>query len=102
MVAYLLSPNRCNLLIAKVKNYNLNVTEVLDSTLKNVFSEFSISPSGSYQHLKKSHHQNDFADKILKLSLKKVTNITVAFVSKDNLNSNKFFNWCANKYEMDG
>ena len=34
--------------IAKVKNYNLNVTEVLDPTLKNVFPEFSISPSGSY------------------------------------------------------
>ena len=37
MVAGFLSPNRCNLLIAKVKNYNLNVTEVLDSTLKKVF-----------------------------------------------------------------
>ena len=30
MVAYLLSPNRCQWSIAKVKNYNLNVTEVLD------------------------------------------------------------------------
>ena len=38
----------CNWQIAKVKNYNLNVTEVLDSTLKIVFPEFSISPSGSY------------------------------------------------------
>ena len=28
MVAYLLSPNRCDWWIAKVKNYNLNVTEV--------------------------------------------------------------------------
>ena len=31
-VAYLLNPNRYNWQIAKVKNYNLNVTEVLDST----------------------------------------------------------------------
>ena len=29
MVAYLLSPNRCHWQIAKVKNYNLNVTEFL-------------------------------------------------------------------------
>ena len=28
MVAYLLSPNRCHWQIVKVKNYNLNVTEV--------------------------------------------------------------------------
>ena len=32
MVADLLSPNRCHW-YTKVKNYNLNVTEVLDSTL---------------------------------------------------------------------
>ena len=37
MVAYLLSPNRYNWEIAKVKNYNLYVTEVLDSTLKKSF-----------------------------------------------------------------
>ena len=37
MVAYLLSPNRCNWQIAKVKNYNLYVTEVLDSTFKKSF-----------------------------------------------------------------
>ena len=30
MVAYLLGPNRCHWQIAKVKNYNLNVTEVRD------------------------------------------------------------------------
>ena len=38
MVADLLSPNRCNWEIAKVKNYNRNVTEVLDSTSKKKFS----------------------------------------------------------------
>ena len=37
MVAYLLSPNRCQWQIAKVKNYNLNVTEVRDSDLKMLF-----------------------------------------------------------------
>ena len=37
MVAYLLSPNRCNWEIAKVKNYNRYVTEVLDSTSKKNF-----------------------------------------------------------------
>ena len=47
MVADLLSPIRYHWQIAKVKNYNLNVTEVLDPTLKKVFPEFSISPSGS-------------------------------------------------------
>ena len=31
-----------------------------------------------------------------------VANITVVFVQKGNLNSNKFFNWCTDKYEMDG
>ena len=34
-------------LVAKVKNYNLNVTEVRDSDFKMLFPEFSISPSGS-------------------------------------------------------
>ena len=38
MVAYLLSPNRCHWWIAKVKNYNLNVTENLDSDFKKCFS----------------------------------------------------------------
>ena len=37
MVANLLSPNRCHWQIAKAKNYNLNVTEVLDSDFKNAF-----------------------------------------------------------------
>ena len=37
MVAELLSPNRYHWQIAKVKNYNLNVTEVLDPTLKKSF-----------------------------------------------------------------
>ena len=37
MVADLLSPNRCHWYIAKVKNYNLNVTEVLVSDFKNAF-----------------------------------------------------------------
>ena len=37
MVAYLLSPNSCHWWIAKVKNYNLNVTEVLVSDFKNAF-----------------------------------------------------------------
>ena len=37
MVADLLSPNRCHWQIAKVKNYNLNVTEIRDSDLKNAF-----------------------------------------------------------------
>ena len=37
MAAYLLSPNRCHWQIAKVKNYNLNVTEVRDSDFKNAF-----------------------------------------------------------------
>ena len=32
-----------------MKNYNLSVTEVLDPTLKKVFPEFLISPSGSYR-----------------------------------------------------
>ena len=36
MVAYLLSPNRCHS-IAKIKNYNLNLTEVRDSDFKNAF-----------------------------------------------------------------
>ena len=36
-IAYLLSPNRCHWQIAKVKNYNLNVTEVRDSDFKNAF-----------------------------------------------------------------
>ena len=35
MVADLLSPNRCHWWIAKVKNYNLNKTEVPDSDFKN-------------------------------------------------------------------
>ena len=38
MVAYLLSPNSCHWQIAQVKNYNLNVTEVLVSDFKNAFS----------------------------------------------------------------
>ena len=38
MVADLLSSNRCHWWIAKVKNYNLNVTEILDPTLKKKFS----------------------------------------------------------------
>ena len=38
MVADLLSPSRCHWKIAKVKNYNLNVTEVRDSDFKNAFS----------------------------------------------------------------
>ena len=37
MVADLLSPNGCHWWISKVKNYNLNVTEILDSTIKNSF-----------------------------------------------------------------
>ena len=37
MVAYLLSPNSCHWYIAKVKNYNLNVTEIRDSDFKNAF-----------------------------------------------------------------
>ena len=37
MVTYLLSPNRCHWQIAKIKNYNLNVTEVRDSDFKNAF-----------------------------------------------------------------
>ena len=37
MVADLLSPNRCYRQIAKVKNYNLNVTEIWDSDFKNAF-----------------------------------------------------------------
>ena len=37
MVAYLLSPNRLHKKIAKVKNYNLNVTEIPDSDFKNAF-----------------------------------------------------------------
>ena len=37
LFADLLSLNRCNWWTAKVQNYNLNVTEVLDSTLKKSF-----------------------------------------------------------------
>ena len=37
MVAYLLSPDRCHWWIAKVKKYNLNVTEFRDSDFKNAF-----------------------------------------------------------------
>ena len=48
MVADLLSPNRCHWWIAKVKNYDLNVTKGLISDFKNAFFGFSISPSGSY------------------------------------------------------
>ena len=49
MIADLLSPNRWNWLIANVKNFNLNVTEVLVSDFKNAFSpEFPTSPTGSY------------------------------------------------------
>ena len=33
---------------------------------------------------------------------KEVIYITVAFASKHYLNSNKFFYWCTDKYEMDG
>ena len=36
---YLLSPNRCHWPIAKVKNKNLNVTEIRDSDFKNAFRE---------------------------------------------------------------
>ena len=39
MIADLLSPNRWNWLIANVKNFNLNVTEVLVSDFKNAFSQ---------------------------------------------------------------
>ena len=35
MVAYFLSPNRCHWYIIKAKNYNLNVTKILDSDFKN-------------------------------------------------------------------
>ena len=38
MVVYLLSPNRCHWQIAKIKNYNLNETEIRDSDFKNSFS----------------------------------------------------------------
>ena len=38
MEAYLLSPNRCHCQIAKVKNYNLNETEILISDFKHAFS----------------------------------------------------------------
>ena len=44
---------RCHWQIAHVINYNLNVTEFRDLDFKNAFSEFSISPSGSY--LKKQY-----------------------------------------------
>ena len=37
MVADLLSPNRCHWYIAKIKNYNLNVTELRGSDFKNAF-----------------------------------------------------------------
>ena len=37
MITDLLSPNRCHWWMAKVKNYNLNVTEILDSGFKNAF-----------------------------------------------------------------
>ena len=37
MAADLLSPNRCHWKIAKVKNYNLNVTKVRDSDFKIAF-----------------------------------------------------------------
>ena len=37
MVADLLSPNRCNWQIAKIKNYNLNVTEVQDPDFPMLF-----------------------------------------------------------------
>ena len=37
MIADLLNFNHCNWYIAKVKNYNLNVTEVRDSDFKNAF-----------------------------------------------------------------
>ena len=37
--------------IAKVKNYNFNVTEVLVSDFKNTFPEFSIPPLVSYLRL---------------------------------------------------
>ena len=37
MVADLLSPKCYHWQIAKVKNYNLNVTEILDSDFKNAF-----------------------------------------------------------------
>ena len=40
MVAYLLSLNRCHWKIAKVKNYNFNVTEVLVWDFKNALSGF--------------------------------------------------------------
>ena len=33
----MLSPNRCHRWIAKVKNYNVNATEVRDSNFKNAF-----------------------------------------------------------------
>ena len=49
--------------MAKVKNYNLNVTENLFTDFKNVFPEFSISPSGSLflrglKKPKKNDHKN--------------------------------------------
>ena len=37
MVAFLLSPNRCHQQIARVKDFNLNETEVQDSDIKNAF-----------------------------------------------------------------
>ena len=37
LVTDLLSPNRCHWWIAKVKNYNLNITEVPDPDFKNTF-----------------------------------------------------------------
>ena len=63
MVADLLSPNRCNWQIAQFKNYNLNVTENLDSTLKKGFPEFSILPPGSFfEHLRAGETKSDFFD----------------------------------------
>ena len=41
-------------------------------------------------YIQKSHQHNIAA------------NITVVFMQQDGLNLNKFFNWCTDKYEMDG
>ena len=51
MVPYLLSPNRCRWWIAKVKNYNLNVTEFWDPDFKNAFPEiFNFTTVGILAH----------------------------------------------------
>ena len=51
MVAYLLSPNRCHWQLAKVKNYNLIVTEVRYPDFKNNFSEIFNFTAGIHSGL---------------------------------------------------